>query len=49
MFLKDISKGKKHYNKLSLSQKYISDLINNNKEASKQIKNKYLQICHNKY
>ena len=48
MLLKDIVKGKKHYNKLSLSQKYISDLINNNKEASNKIKNKYLQICHTK-
>ena len=40
MLLKDIVRGKKHFNKLSLSQKYISDLINKNKETSNKLKDK---------
>ena len=43
--LKNIDKNDEHYNKLSLSQKYISDLINDKDNAIKSIKDKYLQIC----
>ena len=42
---KNIDKNDEHYNKLSLSQKYISDLINDKDNAIKSIKDKYLQIC----
>jgi thiol-disulfide isomerase/thioredoxin len=48
MLLKDIVRGKKHFNKLSLTQKYISDLLNKNKETAKKIKDKYPQICYTK-
>jgi thiol-disulfide isomerase/thioredoxin len=46
--LKNIDKKDKSYRKLSLSQKYISDLINDFDKSSKKIKDKYLQVCRTK-
>ena len=46
--LKEIKEGDKSYNRLSLSQKYISNLLNNYKKSSQEIKNKYLKICKSK-
>jgi len=46
--LKNIKKGDPSYKKLSLSQKYISDLINRYDEVYEDIKDKYLQICKTK-
>ena len=46
--LRSIKKNDPSYKKLSLSQKYISDLINRYDEVYEEIKDKYLQICKTK-
>jgi len=46
--IKNITKKDRSYKKLSLSQKYISDLINDFDNSSKKIKDKYLQVCKTK-
>ena len=46
--LKDIHKKNKFYKKLSLSQQYISDLINDFDNSYPKIKSKLLQICRSK-
>jgi len=43
--LKDITKGSKTYPSLSLSQQYISDLLNKDKNIRKTLKKGFLQIC----
>tara|TARA_B100001094_G_C18184758_1_gene803059 strand:- start:266 stop:2881 length:2616 start_codon:yes stop_codon:yes gene_type:complete len=43
--LKNIDEKDEDYKKLSLSQKYISDLMNDKDNAIESIKGKYLQIC----
>ena len=43
--LKNIDKNDKYYNRLSISQKYISDLINNNEKTANKLKDNYLLIC----
>lgn len=43
--LKDIKKTSKTYPQLSLTQKYISDLLNKNKETRELLNKGYLQIC----
>ena len=46
--LKDIKKDDPIYSRLSLSQKYITDLINNYEGTIDKIKNNYLNICKKK-
>ena len=46
--LRKINKKSTIYPKLSLSQQYISDLLNNDKEIIKTLKKGYLQICRSK-
>jgi len=43
--LKNFDKDTKLYDKLSLSQQYICNLLNNDKQTEKGLKDKYLQIC----
>lgn len=43
--LKKITKKDPIYKKLSLSQKYISDLLNKDPDVISQVKDNYLQIC----
>ena len=42
--LKVIGKKNPNYNRLSLTQKYISDLLNKNKKTYNIVKDNYLQI-----
>jgi glutaredoxin len=44
-YLKNIKKKNPNYNRLSLTQKYISDLLNKNKKTYNIVKDNYLQIC----
>ena len=46
--LKNIKKKSKLYSQLSLSQQYISDLLNDEKEIYKILEKGYLQICRSK-
>ena len=43
-YLKNIKKKNPNYNRLSLTQKYISDLLNKNKKTYNIVKDNYLQI-----
>ena len=47
--LKDITKDDPDYKKLSISQQYISNLINDYSNFVGKVKDKYLSICHTKY
>ena len=46
--LKDITKDKSEYKKLSKYQKHISDLINDYEPTKKKLEKKNLQYCKNK-
>ena len=46
--LKDIHTDDSDYKKLSISQQYITNLMNNYSEFSPKIKNKYLSVCKTK-
>jgi len=46
--LKDIDPSDPDYKKLSVSQQYISNLMNNYHEFSQKIKDKYLSVCKTK-
>ena len=46
--LKNFEKDTKIYDKLSLSQQYICNLLNKDKQTEKELKDKYLQICSSK-
>jgi len=46
--LKDITKKDKDYKKLSISQQYISNLMNNYNSFSKKVRDKYLSVCQTK-
>ena len=46
--IRDIPKNDPDYKKLSVSQQYISNLLNDYKNFSPKVKGKYLSICHGK-
>jgi len=46
--IRDIPKKDPDYKKLSISQQYISNLLNNYKDFVTKVKDKYLSICHTK-
>ena len=46
--IRDIPKNDPDYKKLSVSQQYISNLLNDYTNFAKKIKGKYLSICHSK-
>ena len=46
--LKNFKKDTPLYDKLSLSQQYICNLLKNDKETETELKDKYLQICSSK-
>ena len=45
ILLKDISLLSKEYKKLSLSQRYICNLLTNYEKTKKKLSNKYLSVC----
>ena len=47
--IKDIVKDDTDYKKLSISQQYISNLLNDYANFVPKVKDKYLSICHTKY
>ena len=47
--IKEIVKDDPDYKKLSVSQQYISNLLNDYKKFRPKVKGKYLSICHTKY
>ena len=47
--IKEIVKDNSDYKKLSISQQYISNLLNNYTKFRPKVKDKYLSICHTKY
>ena len=47
--LKDITKEDPDYKKLSISQQYITNLINNYSGFVKEVKDKYLSVCKTKF
>ena len=47
-FIRDIKRKDSDYKKLSISQQYITNLLNDYNNFRKKVKNKYLSICHTK-
>ena len=47
-FIRDITQKDPDYKKLSISQQYITNLLNNYNNFRKKVKDKYLSICHTK-